>query len=186
MSSIENVVEKYNELGMYCENFWQRVLKKFAKDIACHAGCGICCELQSVNLLEAYSITRSLPLDYTPPESVQNSKCVFLSNDVCTIYTSRPLICRTHGLIIKSIEFTNDYSITCPYNFSECDVEISSEVILDIDRITENMMKLNYAFCMITDLLHLASDRIDLADIANRKFAIPVETHGRASLPREL
>jgi uncharacterized protein len=170
MSSIENVLDKYNQLGSYCEKFWQRVLKKFAKDIACHAGCGICCELQSVNLLEAYSITRSLPRDYNALQSIQNGKCVFLCNDVCTIYGSRPIICRTHGLIIKSVEFTSDYSITCPYNFSESDSQISSEAILDIDRVTENMMKLNYAFCMITDLKHLASERIDLADIADRKF----------------
>jgi Fe-S-cluster containining protein len=183
MSSIENVLDKYNELGTYCENFWQGVSKKFAKDIACHEGCGICCELQSVNLLEAYSITRSLPADYIPPENVCDDKCAFLCNDVCTIYASRPLICRTHGLIIKSVEFTSDYSITCPYNFNECNNEICSEAILDIDRITENMMKLNYAFCMITDLLHLASERILLADIANRKFALPVETHSRTSLP---
>lgn len=175
MSSIENVLEKYNQLGAYCENFWKRVSKKFAKDIACHAGCGICCELQSVNLLEAYSITRSLPRDYCALESIQNCKCVFLCNDVCTIYASRPIICRTHGLIIKSVEFTSDCSITCPYNFSECDSEIAPEAILDIDRVTENMMKLNYAFCTITDLKHLASERIDLADIANRKFSPEVK-----------
>jgi uncharacterized protein len=170
MSSIEDIIDKYNQLGTYCENFWHRVLKYSSGDIACHEGCGICCELESVNLLEAFVISTSLKSDYRASECTGDGKCVFLRDDVCTIYASRPIICRTHGLIIKSVEFTTDYSITCPYNFNNSNSEISPESILDIDRVTQNMMKLNYAFCLVNDVKHLAAERIDLADIAHKKL----------------
>jgi len=165
-----NVLAKYKKLSIWCEKFCKKTFVKYADDIACHAGCGICCELQSVNLLEAFSIFSSGVCGAVPVKSDNDGKCVFLHDDKCSIYDNRPLVCRTHGLAIKSREFTSAYSITCPYNFRETDFDKRSDFILDMDIVTENMMRLNYAFCIMTNLRHLESERILLCDIANSQF----------------
>jgi len=169
-----DIFSKYAALCDYCEKFWQSVSKKYPKDIACHAGCGICCELQSVNLLEAYSIYNVLRLNEKKMETEQKSSCVFLLNDTCSIYSARPIICRTHGLVIKSVEFTSSFSITCSYNFHYTD-DVPHDAILDIDLITKNLIRLNYAFCMVIGKKQIASERIELSQIASGKLPIEIQ-----------
>lgn len=166
MNSISDIINQYKRLSLFCENFWNTVYKSHSKEIACHAGCGICCELQSVNILEAYCIYRQIVSDNRFVSDQPNEKCVFLKNNLCQIYSVRPIICRTHGLPIRSTEFTTEFSITCPYNFYDKDTEISPECILDMDRITENSIRLNYAFCLLHGIKERASERIFLTDIA--------------------
>jgi uncharacterized protein len=174
MGTVAIILSKYRNVSSYCENFWLQVARKYASDIACHSTCGICCELQSVSVLEAYSIFRFLSENGRPDAVSDNGKCVFLSNNMCQIYSVRPLICRTHGLVMKSREFVDSYSITCPYNFYSTDSEIQDDAILDIDKITENMIKLNYAFCMVHDKKHLASERVLLASIADSTLPLEI------------
>jgi Fe-S-cluster containining protein len=170
MDKIETIVQQYKKLADWCSAFWNAVYEKYKGDIACNPGCGICCELQSVNLLEAYLIYSALQSGTTSLNNQFKEKCVFLIDDKCEIYTVRPLICRTHGLAIKSREFTTSYSITCPYNFGETDLDKSSSVILDMDMITENSVKLNLAFCLVNGLDKFADKRILMRDIASGTF----------------
>lgn len=175
MSELDNVLQKYKKLSTWCEQFYERVFNKFSNDIACHAGCDICCELKSVNLIEAYAIVTSGVLLRTPVNNGKNGKCVFLVDDKCSIYEFRPLICRTHGLAIKSREFTTEYSVTCPYNFNETDPVKHPEMVLDMDYITENIVRLNHKFCRITHLEHLSSERILFSDLVQKKFTPETE-----------
>jgi len=174
MAAIRDVLKQYHKLNDWCAQFWNKTYKTCSNDIACSAGCGICCELQSVNILESYSIYMSLTDKLTAAVLPESSKCVFLVDDKCSIYGIRPQICRTHGLAIKSKEFISAYSITCPYNFSKTDLDCMPECILDIDMVTENLMKLNYAFCLLVNLKHLASERILLKDIAMRTLSLEI------------
>jgi len=170
MSKTETIVQQYKKLSDWCSSFWNTVYDKYKGDIACNAGCGICCELQSVNLLEAYIIFKALQSCTLNLNTQCNEKCVFLVDEKCEIYNVRPLICRTHGLAIKSREFTTSYSITCPYNFNETDLEKNSSIILDMDMITENSVKLNLAFCLIHGLDNFAEKRILMRDIVAASF----------------
>ena len=58
----------------------------------------------------------------TPPKN--KDSCVFLQNHICTIYKSRPAICRTHGLPLL---FTNDEGewqlSACELNFTKFNFE---------------------------------------------------------------
>lgn len=174
MSLIREILEKYDILCDYCEKFWHNVSKNYPQDIACHEGCGICCELQSVNLLEAYSIYSALRHKAKKTESEKKKPCVFLVNDTCSIYSSRPVICRTHGLMIRSVEFTSRFSITCSYNFHHTE-NVSQNAILDIDSVTKNLMRLNYAFCMTIDNRGMASERVFLSEIATDSLASEIQ-----------
>ncbi len=175
MASIADILQKYCKLTDFCARFWATVSSRYPKDIACHEGCGICCELQSVSMIEAFSIWQALSNTGLITAQPTNQSCVFLKNDSCLIYTARPVICRTHGLAIKSKEFIGDYSITCPYNFSVSE-NIPPDAILDIDLITQNLVRLNYAFCMQINKTQLASERIKLSDIANNNLESQIQT----------
>jgi uncharacterized protein len=174
MNTVEMILSRYRELSNYCEKFWLHVSQKYASDIACHASCGICCELQTVNVLEAYFIYRFLSTASKNTAAADSGKCAFLNTSGCRIYSIRPLICRTHGLVMKSREFVDKYSITCPYNFYSDESVIQEDAILDIDKITENMVKLNYTYCMVHNRKHLASERVLLTSIADGTLPLEI------------
>jgi hypothetical protein len=175
MASIADILQKYCKLTDFCARFWSTVSDKYPMDIACHEGCGICCELQSVSIIEAFSIWQTISSKGLIAANPSGQSCVFLDNDKCSIYAARPVICRTHGLAIKSKEFVSDFSITCPYNFSGSE-SIPPDAILDVDLITQNLVRLNYAFCMQINKKQLASERIKLSDIANHNLDPEIQT----------
>jgi hypothetical protein len=88
--------------------------------------------------------------------------CVFLdSRDLCRIYGRRPVICRTHGLALRRAPGAAPHY--CGSNFT--DGAPREEEILDETRITENLMRLNLAFCTLLGDRDLAGCRFALADV---------------------
>ena len=161
-----DVINKYNELRAYCDGFWDNAVKLHPDQFKCRKGCSICCELQSVNLLEAYNCCVHL-LNNRSTGKNTDGRCVFIFDDSCRIYEARPLICRTHGLLLKSPEFTNEIAPSCPFNFETLDFENASRsCVLDIDRITGNLVRLNLAFCITAGDQSLAGNRFSLEDLA--------------------
>jgi hypothetical protein len=94
--------------------------------------------------------------------------CPFLADNSCTIYPVRPITCRTHGLPIRSASLTGGSIDCCPLNFTERDLSIiEKKYVLDIDMITDNLMRLNLAFCLISGNTDRAAYRVPLCGIAD-------------------
>ncbi|MDR0306457.1 MAG: YkgJ family cysteine cluster protein [Chitinispirillales bacterium] len=168
----QTIQDSYHKLCDFCDQIWNRVHKSYSQEIACRKGCDICCELQSVNQLEAYIIRLYLQKKDSffikNQDTEYNSKCPFLREQVCLIYEARPLICRTHGLVLRSNEFVNSHASSCPYNFPSLRPdEFSAELTLDTDKITKNLMNLNLAFCMCKNIHDQAQNRVQLTDLYN-------------------
>jgi Fe-S-cluster containining protein len=175
MKTVSEIITQYDKHCTWCDSFWQKVRKEYPASITCHAGCSICCELQSVNLLETFLIYQHLynSSSSVSPNIIINSgtNCPFLYENKCQIYAHRPLICRTHGLVLKSREFVSgDYSITCPYNFYNVEGDLKEETIFDIDTITANTTRFNIDMCLLFNVKHLSSKRFLLMDIAVNKL----------------
>jgi len=181
MPDFQKITDHYNKLCRYCENFWKRTADTYPAEITCSPGCAACCELQSVNLLEAYVIAehcgrsrkglanKCLGISSTSP--LPGAGCPFLSDNRCRIYPVRPIICRTHGLLLKSREFRDRIAVSCPFNFTTIDhATIVSADTLDIDRITNNLARLNAAFCMLSGDAKKTIDRVALRDLASGKI----------------
>ena len=172
-NQLKSVIDNYRALCAYCDSIWARVIDAYPNEIACRKGCGICCELQSVNQIEAYVIrahirTSSLPA-ISPSTTKFKNSCPFLHDDACSVYPARPIICRTHGLVLRSTEFLRPQAASCPYNFPSLHPrDIPEELTADIDRITKNLTKLNLAYCMLMEInvKDEASGRVMLADIS--------------------
>ena len=124
-----------------------------AGQIACKAGCHHCCRrIPSILPVEWAWIKASgldpatglpsaghhLRSDLHPDEPL----CGLLdARGLCTIYAARPLICRTHGLLILS-ENGLDH---CPWNFSELE-EIDEDLVFHLENLHETLVRLNLAF----------------------------------------
>lgn len=164
---VKKILDNYIKLLFYCDKFWGAVTDKYPHQTSCRAGCSICCELQSICAIEAFVIVQ----DCKVSESTgTDGQCPFIINNLCSIYKKRPVICRTHGLIFKSSEFLNSYSISCPYNFNDPAFEIDESYIMDIDKVTNNLAHLNLAFCNLIGKTEWSSQRFQLKDLAVCNF----------------
>src|SRR5262249_31096201 len=96
--------------------------------------------------------------------------CPLLEGMCCTIYESRPVICRTHGMPITFKDEDNEeiYLDVCPLNFSEeGELEkLSPSDAVDIDRVNLRLAAVNYAYCRDCKADASASgERISMAEI---------------------
>jgi uncharacterized protein len=176
MTHLQDILDRYSKLCDYCDVFWRDCFAQLPRqECACAEGCSTCCELSSVNFLEAYRIADYCAND---PFVLDNCSatgkagpCPFLTNDRCRIYPARPLICRTHGLLLKSDDFERSITASCPFNFTSLDHDrIDEALALDIDRVTTGLAKLNIAFCMVYGAAAQANERIALRDLSSGKI----------------
>lgn len=109
--------------------------------VTCRRGCARCCvEGLSVLPVEAALILQS---GLTPPATGSAGMCAFLDETGdCTIYQARPVLCRTHGLALKtepdatraaSLRVLGDDVEVCALNYRER--EPNPAEILDATRI---------------------------------------------------
>ena len=176
-NQLQTIIANYHKLCAYCDAIWQRARAAYPNEIACRKGCGICCELQSVNRLEAHVI-RAYIIDTADTKFLSDSvdsgsphTCPFLRDQSCAVYPARPIICRTHGLILRSTEFAQSQAASCPYNFpSVHPSDVPTELAADVDLITKNLANLNLAFCMASniDVKDETNNRVPLRDLAKR------------------
>jgi len=200
---INGVTDNYRKLCAYCDALWNRVREAYPNEIACRKGCGICCELQSVNQIEAYAIrsyivnNKNLSDDACVDDDVidddivddivdandmsvdtdNTGSCPFLRRRSCSIYPARPIICRTHGLVLRSSEFPlSRQAASCPYNFpSFRPDDFPPELAVDADAVTKNLVNLNLAFCMASGIdaggAESGERRVLLRDLAEKLFS---------------
>ena len=163
-AAFTTLISRYHALGRYCDDVFAATLQVWRPHIRCAEGCAACCLLETVVPLEAYVITAYL--QSRPPLAFENGathpdQCVFLYQNHCAIYPVRPLICRTHGLpLAYSAQQTVD---ACPRNFTEVDLAaLDPQWWFDADRLAENLIRLNLAFCLLTQQADAAGERIAL------------------------
>ncbi len=168
MATLTNVISRYDLICSFCDSLWDKAVIYNQDKIQCHIGCSDCCELETVSAIEAFKIIMHIGPDAQSFQSANNTGyCTFLENNRCRIYSCRPVICRTHGLLLKNGEDSCIQS--CPYNFHECEMP-DQTCILDWESLTMNLMKINMAFCTLAGFPQLASERILLSDIASGKI----------------
>jgi len=104
---------RYVELLRKVDAFTATVLQEHGADINCHKGCDGCCRRSfSVFAVEAHNLRAGFELLTKPKQSLILKKlddnepavspCPLLEDGVCLLYNFRPVICRTHGLPVRS------------------------------------------------------------------------------------
>lgn len=165
------ILNHYRQLITYCDEFFARVQQSHAHEMSCSRGCSFCCTLQTVCALEAAVIaswieqSSGLDMAQIPQET---HVCPLLDHHLCLAYEVRPVLCRTHGLLLAAEQRTIR---SCQLNFPLiAPGEIPAHDILDNERITMNLMKLNLAFAMEIGRRDEAERRFNLRDVINGRL----------------
>ena len=114
-----SVFKKYlNQLDKKLENYFD----KLSTYIKCKKGCSDCCqkgdyplsEIEMQLILEGYLALNNetkIKVQQNIKEIKKGETCPFLLNNECSIYSSRPIICRVHGLAY----LCKDNTVKLPY-----------------------------------------------------------------------
>jgi len=128
---------------------------ELAGQIACKAGCHHCCRrIPTILPIERAWIRETAKANDGSIESVRPEKdlrsdlhpgeplCGHLDAlGLCRIYAARPLICRTHGMLILS----DDGLDHCPWNFQDLE-EVDEDLPFRLENLHETLLRLNLAF----------------------------------------
>lgn len=177
MTAPAEVLARYRELCDHCEALALRVRSRFADEWQCRAGCSGCCQLGTVCGLEAVVLLQAgLASRLSGQNEDVGGPCCLLRDECCLVYENRPLICRTHGLPLVSGSLTEGEVDCCPLNLPALAgvAELEIDLVLDLDRLTENLMRLNLAFFLLLGQPEMAEARFSLAALASGENLPPV------------
>ena len=153
----------YSSLIANIESYEARLLDKYGGCISCSKGCSSCCILESVFPVEAYIISSSL-IDNSSRElslfTETPGKCVFLKDSCCSIYSLRPVICRTHGYPV----FIDGKTDFCPENFQDLS-SIGSEYVIDLENLNNTLASINIIFRGEVRDKFFLQERISMKDL---------------------
>lgn len=132
-------METYKNIQKKTSETFNKFQKKYDSEMNCQKGCSRCC-IDGISIFswEAAIITdwyfnlspeekekwiknQSLPssshMPFVDNEGTDNVPCLFLRDDKCSIYDSRPSVCRTQGMSILLREDSHYFRDWCPLNF---------------------------------------------------------------------
>jgi hypothetical protein len=167
MTKLKQILDNYATLCRYCDSFFAAVQKHYGSEMACRKGCSACCELHSVCGLEAHAVAAFLARQGSPRPRKRKkpSQCALCVNGACIAYQARPVICRTHGVLLL-LDKGKTVASSCGLNFAGRDpAALPQACVLDTAAVTGNLIRLNMAFCMAAGSRELASERFTMADV---------------------
>lgn len=170
--SDENLAN-YLSLLSRADQLCAKITEQFAEQICCRAGCSSCCQhlslfpVETANLIKA---VRKLPDEIKAilsgrshwPES---GPCPLLLDDCCTVYDSRPVICRTHGLpLLAEVDGVRAVNC-CPENFRGAE-SLPGSAVINLETLNSALVVINAVFVSKNDDDRFQGrDRFRIADI---------------------
>ena len=163
----------YHGLLARVDHICQEIESQYADHLACRAGCAGCCRQITLFPVEAMALAEAvecLPTDEAERirdrarKTSPGDPCPLLEDQLCLLYSGRPVICRTHGLPIltdqdgqKSVDF-------CPRNFRDV-VSLPGTAVIDLDRLNMTLAAINALFVeKLSADTPLEQERIPIAE----------------------
>jgi uncharacterized protein len=169
--------------------FFNQYETKYAKQMNCAKGCSHCCigglsiftweaaliidwfnklpVHKQKELIAIWNTSSSSYTDFTDVEGKPATACVFLSQGQCSIYTRRPIICRTQGMGLKWSEKGTIHRDNCPLNFTS-NISAQIEDDLNLDVLNQMMVQAQIIFKENGDqsiFFQHSGERIELAQL---------------------
>lgn len=171
-------IDRYRELAAKVDGFFDRVRRRYAAQMQCATGCSDCCRSRfSVTGVEAAVIEELL--GRAEPELRERlaarardgdpSVCAALDDSgACEIYEARPLVCRSHGVPIRSRRDSLPVIDCCPLNFAGelGPGGVDPDAVLDQETLSTVLMAVDMAFAEETGAER--GERIELAELLQR------------------
>ncbi len=177
MSSYRKFIEQVDRLAA-------KLQARYSRHLACRAGCAGCCHhhlsVFAVEAEEARAAVEALPapirarVEEQAREVIEREDrgepvaCPLLVDDRCSIYESRPLICRTQGLplLIEADDGEREVDF-CPLNFTGTGAvdDLDEDHLVPLDALNLRLALVNLEHCRETGLGDEASgQRVKMAD----------------------
>jgi Fe-S-cluster containining protein len=143
-TKLVNYFSLRDEIDALC----MKLEKAHKEHITCSADCHKCCMDFSVFPVEIYSILKETDeRKINIYHEVSEGECVFLIEGRCSIYESRPLICRTHGLPLLFMEEDEWQLSYCEFNFTCSNLpEFNESDTFPQDRFNSRLFMINKEF----------------------------------------
>jgi Fe-S-cluster containining protein len=179
MSIKQDYMGHLNQLRSKVDDFFDNCFNKNQKEFSCKLGCDQCCHVSlSVSAVEAQAIIdwfdrlnqdmkiilkklwESEQCKGKDLEENLVSPCAFLYEGKCSIYESRPIICRSHGLPLLRLENGKNFLDCCSLNFQN--TTPPKEDMLDLERLNLILSTLNETYFKGQDRVALSSIKEEL------------------------
>lgn len=166
-----DIINQYSQYIELLQNKCDLLQSKNQKYIKCKKGCSDCCKVERTVLPVEFgfiinhinNISKENKEYIISNLNESDEKCTFLLNDECLIYQARPVICRTHGLMLAylSDDEANWNLSCCERNFLnlENDLIFGNENLLNMEEINFELISLNNKY---SSLQKIYSERIIL------------------------
>jgi uncharacterized protein len=150
--SAQKQIDAYFALRTEIDLLSQKLTKEHQKHLTCRKGCDLCCLNLNIFPVEYEAILAELTPAGIPRIALitgEDDLCTFLKKHSCSIYPSRPIICRTHGL---PLFFTNDKGsdmelALCEFNFTDAeDLEFTVDNTYPEDSYVSRLYMINREF----------------------------------------
>lgn len=149
-------LRNYHSLIGRVDRACHRIQEGYAEQIACQKGCaGNCCRIHlSIFPIEAISLAGAL--QKLPRKMVDHIRhkarhttgvgpCPLLDEGACLLYASRLVVCRTHGLPMRTEYRSNQFIGFCQKNFRNLH-PIPDDAIIDLDDLNCSLVTVNRLF----------------------------------------
>jgi len=182
-------VSSYKKFIEHVDQLSSKIQTRYSKHLNCRAGCAGCCHhhlsVFAVEAEETRAAIEALPIpirsrvEERAREVIKREAqgapvaCPLLIDNRCSIYESRPLICRTQGLplLIEAEDGEQEVDF-CPLNFTEPGAidDLDEDHLAPLDALNLRLALLNLEHCRETGLGDEASgERVKMADIILKK-----------------
>ncbi|MDA3891122.1 MAG: YkgJ family cysteine cluster protein [Salinivirgaceae bacterium] len=123
----DKTITNYLTLRMDIDNAAKKLKQMHTANMVCKKGCDSCCESLTIFPIEFFTIQNETKKAILPSKKIAHKftkVCRFLVKGECSIYESRPIICRTQGLplLYESMNGEGFELSVCNLNFKGADV----------------------------------------------------------------
>lgn len=181
--------ELYQQLIADVDDLVSQLNERYRAHLQCGAGCSGCCHHHlSVFAVEAAVLTEAIQaLPPTIQERIRQQAmdikaqeardervaCPLLVDNLCSVYASRPLICRTQGLplLYEADDGAQEIDF-CPLNFDsdEAIAELQDEYLVPLDLLNLKLAMANVSYCQAQEKIE-PHVRIKIADLCTTQKA---------------
>jgi Fe-S-cluster containining protein len=171
-ASSHEIIRKYLFLRDEIDNICLK-LENLHKDfIVCTEGCTGCCMDFSILPVEFYSLLKDLEgRKKVINKPVSPDECIFLADASCSVYESRPVICRTHGLPLMFMGEEEWELSWCELNFRDYTTGFNEANTFPQDRFNSKLFMLNKEFIgSLKENQYSEFDLIPLKEAFNERY----------------
>jgi hypothetical protein len=150
-----DMLHNYRDLVTKVDELCRRIAEKFGPQLACSPGCSGCCRHITLSWVEGFALAKALQeLPAAAADEIRSrarsasasSPCPLLADDLCLLYTARPIICRTHGLPLLTSDGAGTRRVDfCPENFRGV-ATLPGSAVIDLDRLNTALTAINALF----------------------------------------